>query len=94
MQFVVKVKGLGVNVLTETLNTYSPNKCAVLNKNPLGSLSHLGFENFKRQESFNASDYEDYNGFIKEFAKSCEFKNLSQVDHFLNYIYWEHVKRT
>lgn len=93
MKYVRKVKGLGVNVLTEILNTYSPRKCSVLNNNPISSLHHLGFEKFKAPNTFKEDDYEKYNDLMKEFAKSCEFRNLSQVDHFLNYVYWKYVKR-
>jgi HKD family nuclease len=93
MKYVKKVKGLGVNVLTEILNTYSPRKCSVLNNNPISSLHYLGFEKFKAPNTFREDDYEKYNDLMKEFAKSCEFRNLSQVDHFLNYVYWKYVKR-
>jgi len=93
IKFVQKVKGLGVNVLTEILHTYSPNKCSVLNNNPLSSLDYLGFERFKTQpNTFNGEDYEKYNELIKEFARLCEFQNLSQVDHFLNFVYWRYAK--
>jgi len=94
MSYVLKINGLGVNVLTEILNTYSPRKCAVLNNNPISSLNHLGFEKYKSPNTFNGLDYDKYNDLIKEFAKSCVFTNLSQVDHFLNYVYWKYVKNS
>ena len=92
MKFVKKINGLGVNALTEILNTYVPRKCSVLNNNPISSLNYLGFEKFKPPNTFKGDDYEKYNDIMEEFAISCDFKNLSQVDHFLNYIYWKYVK--
>lgn len=92
MGYAKNIKGLGVNVVTEVMNTYSPKKYSVLNKNPLSSLEHLGFTKFKGQGSFKPGDYQEYNSIIFEFARLCEFDDLSQVDHFLNYIYWKYVK--
>jgi HKD family nuclease len=92
MSHAQNIKGLGVNVVTEVMNTYSPKQYSVLNKNPLSSLEHLGFTKFKGQGSFKPKDYQEYNSIICEFARLCEFNDLSQVDHFLNYIYWKYVK--
>jgi HKD family nuclease len=94
LDYVRRIDGLGPNVLTEIMNTYSPTKFAVLNKNPISTLSVLGFENFGTLNKGNLSGatYKRFNAIISEIANLCSFKNLSQVDHFLNYIYWRYVK--
>ena len=92
MNYAKEINGLSVNVVTEIMNTLSAKKYSVLNKNPLSSLVRLGFSKFKGQAYFKREDYNEYNSLIKEFARICEFDDLSQVDHFLNYVYWKHVK--
>lgn len=87
-----KINGLGINILTEVMNTFNPKKYAVLNKNPLGALSKLGFENFKQAQTFNAKDYQEFNDLIKDISMACNFEDLSQVDHFCNFIYQKYVK--
>lgn len=94
IQHAVDIDGLGLNVLTEILNTYKPSKFAVLNRNPATSLAHLGFEEFKSfsKNSFTVEKYIRFNELIKEIADLCEFKELSEVDHFMNYVYWAYAK--
>lgn len=94
LQHALEINGLGLNVLTEILNTYKPSKFAVLNRNPATSLSHLGFEEFKSfsKKSFTVEKYMRFNSLIKELAGLCEFSELSEVDHFLNYVYWKYAK--
>ena len=87
-----KINGLGVNILTEIMNTYNPKRCSVLNKNPLESLNEIGFQKFKSQQYFNSNDYQVFNKIMIDILNKCKFKNLGQVDHFCNYIYWKYVK--
>lgn len=93
LKHVKKVKGLGVNVLTEIMNTYDSKKFGVLNNNPLTSLKFFGFSEFPSPNSFKPDTYERYNSLISEFMKICGFKSMGQVDHFLNYIYWRYAKK-
>jgi len=93
LKYVKKVKGLGVNVLTEIMNTYDSKQYAVLNNNPLTSLKFFGFSEFPDPNNFKSDRYEMYNSLISEFMKICGFKSMGQVDHFLNYIYWKYAKR-
>jgi len=88
--FVNEIKGLGNNVVTEIFNTLKPKKHPVLNNNPIESIKHLGFFEFKLPSSFNSVDYAEYSKFMKEFSERLEFKDLSQVDHFLNYVFWKY----
>ncbi len=87
-----KIDGLGVNILTEIMNTYNPKRCSVLNKNPLESLNEIGFQKFKSQQYFNSNDYQVFNEIMIDILNKCKFENLGQVDHFCNYIYWKYVK--
>jgi len=93
-EHAAEIGGIGLNVITEIMNTYAPRKFAVLNKNPTDSLEHLGFERFGslNKALFTGSRYVRFNNLIRELATSCGFENLSDVDHFLNYIYWKYVK--
>lgn len=93
LKYVKKVKGLGINVLTEIMNTYDSKQYAVLNNNPLTSLKFFGFSEFPDPNNFKSDTYEMYNSLISEFMKICGFKSMGQVDHFLNYIYWEYAKK-
>lgn len=88
-----KITGLGPNILTEILNTYYPEKFAVLNDNPLTSIKYFGFEEFPSAQNFKPNNYQDFNTLIYGLMKTCNFETLGQVDHFLNYIYWQ-VKDT
>lgn len=93
LKYVKKVKGLGINVLTEIMNTYDSKQYAVLNNNPLTSLKFFGFSEFPYPNNFKSDTYEMYNSLISEFMKICGFKSMGQVDHFLNYIYWKYAKK-
>jgi len=84
----VKIDGLGPNIITEILNTYSPNKFAVLNQNPLTSIKYLGFEEFPTPQSFKPKHYQDFTTLLSGIMNGFQFETLGQVDHFLNYIYW------
>ena len=84
-----KINGLGINIVTEILNTYAPNKFAVLNQNPLTSIKAFGFESFPHSQSFKSSNYEDFCNLIVSLMNTCEFESLGQTDHFLNFIYWQ-----
>ena len=86
------IEGLGGNVVTEILNTYSPEDYPILNKNPLSSLKKLGLTSFPNQQSFRPETYEQYANLMSEIAKLCGFENLSRLDHFMNYVYWKYVK--
>lgn len=93
LHYVKRISGLGVNVLTEVMNTYRPDRYAVLNNNPLASLKHFKFTEFPPPNTFKPDTYDRYNSLIKMFARTCGFQDLSQVDHFLDFVYWRHVKR-
>jgi HKD family nuclease len=90
---IEKIRGLGVNVITEVFNTYAPEKYPVLNNNPLGVLRFFGFSDFPTSNAFRPETYVVYTSLMAEIATEFGFADLSRVDHFMNYIYWkEHDK--
>ena len=91
MSHAKPIKGLGPNVLTEIMNTYAPSLYAVLNRNPIGSLRKMNIALFGDPGSFQPKMYADYTDLMKNIAARCGFDNLSQVDHFMNYVYWKYV---
>jgi hypothetical protein len=89
LEYVKSIKGLGVNVLTEILNTYSPKRFAVLNNNPITSLKYFGCAEFPHPGNFKPVNYLEYNELIGKISFLCKFDDMSRVDHFFNYIYWQ-----
>lgn len=89
------VDGLGLNVITEMLQTYMPKRFSVMNKNSTGSLEFLGCEHFGSlsKKTITTEKYFIFNRVVSELAAKCNFSNLSKVDHFLNFVYWKHVKK-
>ncbi len=85
------IKGLGVNVITEILNTYRPDKYPILNNNQIKSLQYLKCD-LPTKQSFNGKIYEKYSILLNELMKLTGVKNYSELDHFLNYVYWKCVK--
>jgi len=87
-----QVKGLSFNVLTETMNTYSPEAYAVLNANPVDSLKEIGMQEFPTPGAFKPETYAEFVVLLKKIQEILGLDNLSHVDHFLNYVYWKYVK--
>lgn len=90
--FVRRVIGLGVNVLTEVMNSYYPDRCPVLNNNSLGSVQHLATGRFPEPQTFDAEDYDKFTEILDYLRDLCDFDSMGRVDHFLNYVYWKYAK--
>lgn len=88
------IPGVGPNIVTEMLNTLSPNRYAVLNNNPIRSLRELGMTRFPNPQSFDGETYQEYCAFLAEVGRVCGMKSLSDVDHLMNFIYWKYAKRS
>jgi HKD family nuclease len=84
----LKIKGIDVNILTEILATYEPNKFAILNNSPIKALPHFGCE-IKSKASFHGKDYLKFCMLMQDFQKELGLKSLLGVDSFINYIYWK-----
>ena len=92
LNYVEQIPYLGRNVLTEIMNTYDPQLYSVLNRKPIKSLRIMKLSKFPDPGSFGGDRYDDYNNQMKEIRKACRFKDLSQVDHFMNYVSDNEVK--
>jgi HKD family nuclease len=91
-QYTRRINGIRVNVLTEMMNTYYPDKCAVLNRNPWASLRYFGLSKFPRPTSFKGHHYERFNDVMAYIKSLCGFESMGQADHFLNFVYWKYAK--
>jgi len=89
---VRRVTGLGVNVLTEVMNSYYPDQCPVLNGNSLDSLRHLAIGWFPEPQSFDAKDYQRFTEILYDLCTRYGFKSMGHLDHFLSFVYFYHVK--
>lgn len=87
------IYGVGVNVMTEIMNTFAPSRFPVLNNNPITCLKYFGFENFPTTNSFKPSTYKRYSKLLSEIKSLCDFSDLGEVDHFFNFIYWKYAKK-
>jgi HKD family nuclease len=92
--YVKRVFGLGVNVLTEVMHSYYPDRCPVLNNNSLGSLRKLTIGHFPEPQLFEIEDYHRFTEILDYLRTRCGFHSMGQVDHFLNYVYQNYVKST
>jgi len=90
---IQEIPGLGLNVPTEMLNTLLPCRFSVFNKNSTESLINIGCSSFgsRNKKHVSIEQYLNFNGIVAELASHLEFTSYSQVDHFLNFIYWEYV---
>lgn len=87
------IRGFGVNLLTEVMHTLGPDRFAVLNKNPLTTLKTFGCAPFPSPNSLKPDGYAKFNNIVDEVKKECGFQSMSQVDHFLSYVYWSEKKK-
>jgi hypothetical protein len=91
--YVRRVTGLGVNVLTEVMNSYYPDRCPVLNNNSLSSLQRLATGDFPADpQSFRAEDYERFTEILNYLRNLGGFESMGHVDHLLNFVYFHHIK--
>lgn len=85
------IPGVGINMATEILCTFAPNRYAVYNGNTVGALSTLGITT-PANPSFKAISpprYERLCATIRALGRRIGAKNYSETDAFLNWIYWE-----
>ncbi|MEC6823972.1 restriction endonuclease PLD domain-containing protein [Photobacterium piscicola] len=87
------IYGLGFNVITEMLNTFSPDKFPVLNKNPISSVKFIFGKEFKEPDLFKSKDYKKYTDFMHSIRNEIGAINFIETDHFLNYVYWTYAKK-
>lgn len=85
------IPGVGLNMATEILCTFAPDRYAVYNGNTVGALSALGI-NAPAHPNFRAISpprYEKLCATIRALGRRIGKANFSETDAFLNWIYWE-----
>jgi len=78
--YMERTPGIGVNVMTEVLNTFAPGRFPVLNNNPLGSLRFFGLKDFPPPNSFKGADYLRYTKRLLDLQRDCQMEDLGRVD--------------
>ena len=87
MRLSNQIPRLGINVVTEMLATYNPQKFAIVNNSPVVALRHFGCY-VKDKSSFDGIYYSVFCRWMYEIQKLINAKSLLEVDGFFNYIYW------
>lgn len=89
LKFKENIPGVGVNILTEVMMTFQPERFANLNNNPLTVLINVGCNLKKTAASYSGQDYQSYCDLISEIRKELNLKNNLEVDSFFNHNYWK-----
>ncbi len=80
--------------MTEVMNTYAPQRLAVLNANPVTALMEsIGCASFRTPNAFHSEDYASFNMIVDEVRRANGFSSMAQADHFLNFVYWLEAKK-
>jgi hypothetical protein len=87
-----RIKGVGPNIFTEIMMTFSQDRFPILNGNQIGALRFLGCK-FPDPSAFKSSDYEKYCALYSEIRKELGLPSMMAVDTLLNQVYWnrEHL---
>jgi len=85
------IPGVGLNMATEILCTFAPDRYAVYNGNTVGALGALGigapsYANFR---AIGPARYENLCATIKALGARIGGADFSEADSFLNWIYWQ-----
>lgn len=85
------IPGVGLNMATEILCTFAPDRYAVCNGNTVGALDALGITapvhpNFR---TISPPRYEKLCATIRALGTRIGGTNFSETDAFLNWIYWK-----
>jgi hypothetical protein len=92
MRLSNQIPRLGINVVTEMLATYNPQKFAIVNNSPVIALRYFGVYT-KNKSSFDGIYYSVFCRWMYEIQKLIRAKSLLEVDGFFNYIYWKRKER-
>jgi hypothetical protein len=85
------IPGVGINMATEMLCTFTPARYAVYNGNTVGALSTLGITAAPRANlhAIGPDRYERLCETVKALGTRIGAADLSEADAFLNWIYWK-----
>ncbi len=87
------IEGVGINMLSEILCTFAPDRYAVFNGNTAEALRVIGAETPNAGSLFSPAAYARVCGIVRAVGKRIGGKDLSDTDAFLNWIYQEKVKK-
>jgi HKD family nuclease len=83
-----QVKGAGPNFIGEIMMTYSPEKLANINQNPITVLREEGGADIRaRSSGYTGVEYEEFNAIIHEIAEKLDLKDMLEIDYFFNIVY-------
>jgi len=87
-----KVPKMGINALTEILNTFQPKIFPVLNGRTLSVLRDLGLVNNRPSNSYSIDEYFAYrDNIMKEIRSICSFKDYRETDLAISYYYSDEI---
>lgn len=88
-----EIPKLGINALTEILNTFHPKVFPVLNGRTMSVFENLGLKIYKAPNSFSVGDYFQYVEIMTEVKKQCGFKDFRETDLAISYYYSDEVQK-
>lgn len=93
MKIMKKIKGMGMNNVTEILNVFRPKIFPVLNGRTLSVLQSLGLATDKSSQSFKVDDYLEYVEVMLDIKKQCGFEDFRETDLAISHYYRDEVKK-
>lgn len=87
-----KIDGVGINMVSEMLCTFSPKRYAVFNGNTAGALRAVGVDLPKSVTLFSPKAYGRVCSVVEAVQRRIGGEDLSDADAFLNWIYQNKVK--
>lgn len=82
-EFADKIKGVGVNMISEILISYEPRRFPKLNGNLVQILVDTGSLSMKKSVSkYNSDDYQKYSEIIWDFTDQLKIKTMVEADVF------------
>lgn len=88
------IEGVGINMVSEILCTFAPDRYAVFNGNTAEALRSIGAESPNAGNLFSPAAYARVCRIISAVRERIGGNDLSDTDAFLNWIYQEKVKRS
>ncbi len=86
-----KVKGVGINVITEILHSFDGTRFAVMNQNSVSGMLLAGFSDYPPtpdKKKVTGSHYEQFCKEAKIVQNALKLKSFLELDALFNYAYW------
>lgn len=90
------ISGVGVNIVTEAMATINHTSFAIINGNTIGALRFLGLPvpYSTNKKTFKRTSYVKVLATLSEIRQRISVKNFSEVDSFLNFLYWRYARQS